>query len=371
MVRDYCILNGDPDARLSDFERLTLVGSAGLDRAVRWLGKQISGFSFDSHAPQFELAKIESALHAPFSLDLLSPPKDQPIICNTVVHGLPTGEVIDLAFHSSFVDLPTIPERYRTFTNNSTVRARLWEHRNGAPLTLVAIHGWTMGDQRLNSLAFLPGVFFNLGLNVALIELPFHGRRKPDGDAQFLFPSTDVELTQLAMFQIISDLRQLGRHLKEERGHTALGTLGMSLGAYVGNLWSALDPLACGISLVPLVSMAELAWRLILKQFSREELKKHNLSRHTLRQLFSAHCALSYVPKTPISRQLIIGGRGDTVTPKYQLALLKKYWPEANFNWLSGGHSAHFQRGESLEIIVHFLRELGFVSEDALVIRSE
>src|SRR5690606_10870226 len=120
---------------------------------------------------------------------------------------------------------------YSTVAENQVSYVRLWEHteRLESRPTLVAIHGWTMGDQRVNSIAFLPGLFFSLGCNVALVELPFHGRRKPASpDGHAVFPSADPVRTVVAMAHALYDLRSLVHYLKG-RGHSRISCVGMSL----------------------------------------------------------------------------------------------------------------------------------------------
>ena len=50
-VSDYCILNGRNDARLSDVERLTMLGGGALERVLSKLGRNLDNVRLDTFAP--------------------------------------------------------------------------------------------------------------------------------------------------------------------------------------------------------------------------------------------------------------------------------------------------------------------------------
>jgi pimeloyl-ACP methyl ester carboxylesterase len=359
-VSDFCILNGREGSRLSEVERLTVLGGASLDRVLTKLAKSLTRVSLETFAPALELATLQSQA---LTLELLrqrgeiaqlfDPPLRQPDPEITPIHGFPDGAVIDLEFSSHF------PERgwshdpgYISTEENTTSYVRLWEHRQFDPqrMTIVAVHGWTMGDQRVNSLAFLPGLLFALGCNVALVELPFHGRRRPHGLPHDLplFPSADPVRTCLAMAHALYDLRCL-RRLLASRGAHRVSCVGMSLGAYVTALWASLDRLDRSALLVPLISMGDMAFDLL-------KLKGDDgVSREFLRGLFADHFPLRHEPATPQESILIIGGTGDHLVPKTQISELQKSWPRATVEWVSGGHAATTNRTESFDRIARFL----------------
>ncbi len=357
---DFCILNGREDARLSDVERLTILGGASLDRVLTRLGKSLTSVSIDTFAPSLDIATLKSQA---FSLSVLrqrgqitplfrAPSREvDPEI--TPIHGFPEGAVIDLEFPSHF------PEQgwghdpgYVSTEENTTSYVRLWEHRAYTPdrITIVAVHGWTMGDQRVNSLAFLPGLLFSLGCNVALVELPFHGRRRPQGLPEEipLFPSADPIRTCLAMAHALYDLRSL-RTFLAKRGHTKISCVGMSLGAYVTALWASLDRLDKAALLVPLVSMGDMAFDLIEKK------QLGPVAREFLVDLFADHYPLQRDPATPQESLLVIGGTDDHLVPKAQISQLQAHWPRANVIWVGGGHAAATNRTEAFDRIAKFL----------------
>jgi pimeloyl-ACP methyl ester carboxylesterase len=357
---DFCVLNGRDDARLSDVERLTVLGGASLDRVLGRLGKSLSTVTLDTFAPGLDVSSLKTSqikLHmlrkAGEIEKLFVAPAVAPQATVTHIHGFPSGGVYDLEFPSQF------PERdwahdldYSSAEANTTSYVRLWEHAGSQSdrTTIVAIHGWTMGDQRVNSLAFLPGLFYQLGCNVALVELPFHGRRRPQGLPEDLplFPSADPIRTCVAMAHALYDLRRLKLYL-EQRGHRRIACVGMSLGAYVGALWVSLDVVARAAFLVPLVSMGDMAVDLFKRSCSG------SVSEELLIDLFSDHSPLKRQPATPQRSIMVIGGEGDHLVPRSQITLLQKEWPHVTVEWVHGGHAAGTNRTQVFDRIAQFL----------------
>ena len=275
------------------------------------------------------------------------------------VHGFPLGGVYDLEFHSTFPHAGWSHDlEYASLVQNQVSYVRLWEHAEPDPKrkTIVAIHGWTMGDQRVNSLAFLPGLFFSLGCNVALVELPFHGRRRPDSLSATmpLFPSADPIRTCVAMAHAVHDLRVLARFMRS-RGHANISCMGMSLGAYVGLLWAALDTLDRAVFMVPLVSMGDMAWELVRLKHKEDKDIPRGMTKSFLRDLFSDHYPLERSPATKQESILVVGGRGDHLVPRNQITLLRERWPHAKVTWAAGGHGAPAHKGECFDTVRSFL----------------
>lgn len=357
---DFCILNGREDARLSDVERLTILGGASLDRVLTRLGKSLASVTLESFAPTLDTATLRAQAITLAHLrekgeiaKLFAPPTRTITPEITPIHGFPQGAVIDLEFASHF------PERgwahdsgYTSTEENTTSYVRLWEHREPLPnrITIIAIHGWTMGDQRVNSLAFLPGLLYSLGCNVALVELPFHGRRRPHGlPADLpLFPSADPIRTCLAVAHALYDLRCL-RTFLSQRGHVRHSCVGMSLGAYVTALWGSLDRLDKIALMVPLLSMGDMAFDLLCQKGA------HDLTREFMQSLFYDHDPLKGEPVTPQESIMVVAGTGDHLVPQTQISQLQSRWPRANVLWVGGGHAAATNRTEAFDKIATFL----------------
>ena len=168
--------------------------------------------------------------------------------------------------------------------------------------------------------------------------------------------------TCVGMAHALYDLRKLTTFLRS-RGHTRIACVSLSLGAYIGQLWAALERLDKAVFIVPLVSMGDLAWDLIRAQSAPQNPLTHaqeltsSQGRAFLRDLFRDHCALGRTPLTHEDRMLTIGGRGDQIVSRSQMDLLRKNWPHSHFIWLSGGHGAHLKRGEAFQLVREFLRK--------------
>ena len=365
-VSDFCILNGRNDARLSDVERLTMLGGGALERVLSKLGRNLDNVRLDTFAPGLDpqtlleyrtkLLKLrtEGALR-----ELLAAPTATVEPHVVPIHGFPNGRVVDLAFDSHFPASNWQHDcDYQLIEENQISHVRLWEHtdRSEPRPTIVAIHGWTMGDQRVNSLAFLPGLYFSLGCNVALVELPFHGRRMPSNalDGMPLFPSADPIRTCVGTAHALHDLRSLSAFL-ERQGHSQICCIGMSLGAYVGALWSALDNLHRTVLVVPLVSMGDMAWELLKRKYSDNGPIPPELSLSLLRDLFSDHNPLSFSPKTAQESIMVIRATGDHLVTRSQIALLRQGWPRAKYLWTEGGHGAATKQGDIFTRMTRFL----------------
>ncbi len=357
---DFCILNGREDSRLSEVERLTVLGGSSLDRVLQKLGKSLANVSLDTFAPVLDVTSLKaqglrlSILRQRGEISkLFSAPRGDLDPEITPIHGFPEGAVVDLEFPSHFPESGwQYDSGYVSTEENTTSYVRLWEHRSVDPnrVTIIAVHGWTMGDQRVNSLAFLPGLLFSLGCNVALVELPFHGRRRPQGIPEELplFPSADPIRTCLAMAHALYDLRCLRRFLSK-RGHRRISCVGMSLGAYVTALWASLDVMDKAALLVPLVSMGDMAFDMV------ERSNPGALSREFLTELFADHFPLQREPATKQESIMVIGGTGDHLVPQSQISELQTRWPRVNVVWVGGGHAAATNRTEAFDRIAQFL----------------
>ena len=363
--QDFCLIDTPPERRLSALERLTLTGGEELERAFHWIARQFTKITESSLRGNIDIPHLKSAAEfysrwkdSPASVFVPPPPPHA--VIESAVHGLRDGEILDLSFESAYV--PQCEEFKATaekFPENRSVYARWWKHHAVPRATIVAVHAWSMGDQRVNSLAFVPGYFFKRGFDVVLIELPYHGRRAPTGgeSGALLFPDTDPTRTNEAMGQSISDLRQLADYLRS-KGRTSIGCVGVSLGAYLGALWASLDKLEFCISVVPFVSMADFAWDLVRREKQTlAALSKGGITRALLRDTFALHSPLSHQPKLPRDRMLILAGLADDVVPRAHTRRLWEHWGRPKMRWFRGGHAAHFKKSDAFKEIDSFLRQ--------------
>lgn len=359
------MLGNEPKHRLSQLERLTLVGGEELERAVGRLVRQLTEFTFQDHFSTIDVARVRAAADFYSKEPWLSSPESffpaplqPPTVTETLVHGLSNGSIVDLSFPSHYtVVCPLFQAEYDRCAANHTVRARWWKHAEPPTATMIAVHGWTMGDQRVNSLAFLPGVFYQRGLDVILVELPYHGTRK--GSETDVFPSPDPVRTTETVAQAVWELRQILR-LVRSTVHAPVGAMGMSLGAYLVSLWAGLDAMDFCIPLVPLVAMDEVAWGAITRHPQFREWERAGLSFDLLQRALRVHSPLAHRLRCPKERAFIVTGIGDKLLPPRQAKLLWDHWKRPKILWLTGGHGAHIQRARAFDEILGFLTGLGY-----------
>jgi hypothetical protein len=58
---------------------------------------------------------------------------------------------------------------------------------------------------------------------------------------------------------------------------------------------------------------------------------------------------------------LIVGGRGDAVTPVSHARSLWRHWGRPKAMWFSGGHVVAFRRARVVEAIEEHLGDLGLI----------
>lgn len=354
---------------LSRFEELTLVGGAELEKALSWVADKIERFVSFEHIYDFDAKQIRTWIDF-YSQQRFTekpekffvPRRKVPKVKEKLIHTLEDGEVLDITFKSNYkVQCPEYVEEFESYKANRTVSARMWRHKRGAKATMIALHGWTMDDQRINALAFLPGQFYKMGLDVVLIELPFHGKRicKSAGGKRATFPGPHLARTNEGMGQAISDLRRL-RNWLLANGAKNIGCVGLSLGGYIASLWASLDELEFCIPIVPVVDLGELAWEIAADNEEFKALQLAGLKLTEIQGAFRIHSPLTFSPKVPINKRMIIAGIADHIVPPRHPHVLWEHWDQPEIHWLSGGHLVHIRKTKAIQKIADFFVRLGF-----------
>lgn len=237
-----------------------------------------------------------------------------------------------------------------------------WMHRPAHPrATVVSVHGFTMGQPRVDALVLFAQQWFRRGLDVALLTLPHHGARTP-ADSRFSgerFAVPHVARLSEAVRQAIFEMRLLTLWLRESVGGP-VGLLGLSLGGYLSSLAAGLYPdLDFAIPMVPPVCIGDLAWRFFLRSRHYRSGSAPAFSQQELRSLYRIHSPLAHGLRTPRERLMIVAGRGDRIVPPEHPHALWLHWGRPRIHWFSGSHLAPFGRGRIVSEIDAHLRELG------------
>lgn len=364
---EFCVYPSLPDERLSTFERLTLTGGIELEKALLWLIRKVRGELHEGDPTAFgeldpKVLELAARYYSNFSgEDFFFTPKAVQDWELTPIHGLRGGMVYDLRIESTArneSDPTLLPTHWNEQSN--LPRFRYWKHHGTDSPTVIAVHGWTLGDPRVSSLIFQTGFLFSLGLNVLLYELPFHGRRALGDESSARFPSTDFFFTNETIRQSVAELRELHSLIKRELS-PSVGVMGMSLGGYLSSLVGSLEKLDFLVPTVPVVDLAEQSWS-ILRSSSNQRLSGGGShTRELLSEVFKVHSPLNYSLETPKERVLIIAGIGDkTVSPR-QPKRLWEHWKRPTMHWYRGGHTMQIASAKVLETVVDFWRRIGVV----------
>jgi hypothetical protein len=261
----------------------------------------------------------------------------------------------DLVWESiSDTFLPEISERYRITTANHVAHARLITRSEPRPIAIL-VHGYMMGQLRVDEHIWPIDVLDTLGFDSALAILPFHGRRShPDRPGRPEFPGQDPRFAAEGFRQAVTDLRELMGFLRR-RGHPSVGLLGMSLGGYTTALAATVDP--SFDFLVPIIPLASLA------DFAREhgdlpEAPEPRALEYAL--LEEAYRHVSPVHRAPLiasERVLVIGAKADRITGFSHARRLAAHFRAPLATW-HGGHLWQLGRGRAYERMAELLRAL-------------
>jgi pimeloyl-ACP methyl ester carboxylesterase len=281
--------------------------------------------------------------------------------------------VLDLAWPSEYEPfLPAARDLHARVVENHTAHARWWTSGRGRP-AIVLLHGWAGGQPWLTERAFAVPYWLRHGYDVAAFVLPYHGARAP-GPSGALFPSPNPLRTNEGFGQAIFDLRALARFLRD-RGASAVGALGMSLGGYTTALWASVcgappggaasdggapgDRLDFAVAMIPAVSMARLMWRHGEANPQRRAAARAGISEDLLEDVFAVHAPTTRPARLAPARLAVMAGRGDRITPPEHAEELARHWG-VEVAWFDGGHLAQVGRGEALRAVRQKLGALGF-----------
>jgi len=229
-------------------------------------------------------------------------------------------------------------DRWSSYTANRTTHAALLRHRGTPRPWLVCIHGYFMGQVRFGFWIFdAIRLHRELGLNVVLPVLPFHGPRKVGRFSGEGFLGGSVLDTVHAEAQSIWDLRRLLCWIRSQ-GTSAIAVHGVSLGGYNAALLAGLDDgLACVIAGVPPVDLARLVWTHAGPGVVRS-LEAAGIVRDEVAELYRVISPLAVVPTASVERRAIYAGIGDRLVSADHPRDLWEHWGRPRIEWTQSGH---------------------------------
>lgn len=130
-----------------------------------------------------------------------------------------------------------------SWETNNRVRGR-WLRAAGARTTAPAVlllHGWAAEGAYRYQFPYLTWRLHRAGVHVAMMELPYHGSRRPPRSAGWTdFISSDLFHMVQAAQQAVCDIRSIMGWMQERTGGP-VGLWGFSLGGWLGGLAMAAD----------------------------------------------------------------------------------------------------------------------------------
>lgn len=255
---------------------------------------------------------------------------------------------------------PAIRDAYAQHEHSHQTVAQHWYHPDGPRPTLVFLHGFLADQYWFNSMMFSLRWFWQQGYDVLLPTLPFHGlRRAPlDPFSGFGLFAHGLANFSEAMLQAVCDVRVLIDWLLA-RDTPAVGISGLSLGGYLSSLTASVDdrlafciPNSCVVSPVDMMlEWAPMSW------FGHRMLAGGNPSLRDLRHGFAVHCPLTWQPRLPPDRLLIIGGAGDRLVHPRHIDLLHRHWQGSALHWFPGNHMMHLHQRDYLRLMRDFMHD--------------
>ena len=220
------------------------------------------------------------------------------------------------------------------WSENNTVFGQLYrsEHDWRTKPSVILLHGWNGELGYRFQFPYLAWRLSRSGVNVALIELPYHGQRKPTTPGALQnFISHDLLRMLEATRQAIADTRALVGWLVAQ-GSLSVGLLGFSLGGWLAGLVACHDARIKFATLTtPVVKLERAIAELPFCSPIRESLKEKTLS---LEQL----CLASLSPLTAPGNILLVACQHDLFAPVETIEELWQAWRDAEILRAPHGH---------------------------------
>lgn len=265
---------------------------------------------------------------------------------------LPEGEVLDLQWPSGFSPLgPDYRETMARCPENNTCHAR-WFRRPPPTPTMICLHGWGGGPFPVETRLCAASWFQQRGLDVVLMQLPFHARRASSEGRTPRWPSPFPQRANEGFAQAIWELRSLIAMLKA-RGTTHVGVMGWSLGGFTSALLATVEPeLDFAFPMIPFGSLPALLWR----HRDRDSTQSAGIHFEDYARAFEHITPLRRSLLIDADRVLIGAGQRDRVIPVEFARRLHHHFQGSHYREFPGSHLLQFGREAVFEDIALRLR---------------
>lgn len=269
-----------------------------------------------------------------------------------------------LSFESGFVPHPGEPGRQRWigYRPNRTAHARLLRHEGAERPWVVCIPGYRMGNATVDLTGFRAGwLHEELGLNVAIPVLPFHGPRRVGRRGGDGFLTGDFLDTVHAQTQAVWDTRRLIHWLRDE-GAPAVALYGLSLGGYTAALVAALEAgLDCVVAGIPASCFVGLA-RANAPGLLLRAAERFGFDWNEVGELLRVVSPLAMPARVPWERRFMFAGVADRLAPPQQAHDLWVHWGRPRVQWYQGSHVSFFVEPDVQRLVREALDRTGVLA---------
>jgi pimeloyl-ACP methyl ester carboxylesterase len=266
------------------------------------------------------------------------------------------AECLEASWESNFYPFaPAVRDAYLAHAANRTAHARLYVGGGPRP-AVILVHGYMSGQWAVEERAWPIRWLNKRGLDVAVAVLPFHGVRARAEGGPPPFPGADPRFTNEGFRQAVADLRVLIAVLRD-RGATAVGLMGMSLGGYTTALMATVeDGLAFAVPIIPLSSLADFA-----RDQGRLGRGAEATAQHAALEAAN-HVVSPFARPGRIApeRVLVVGAEADQVTPIAHAERVAAHLG-APLLRVGGGHLMQVWRREAFRGVRAMLQRNGIV----------
>ncbi|MBI2388025.1 MAG: alpha/beta hydrolase family protein [Deltaproteobacteria bacterium] len=227
------------------------------------------------------------------------------------------------------------------YASNLTAYAR-WVHERSRRRRslLLYVHGWLEPGSWVEEATLMPMWYRELGVDVAHVQLPFHGRRSPAGQLFHgeWFWTADLVRSLESVRQAVMDVRSIMGWFRDF-GYDEVGITGLSLGGCITMLTACVAPLPdyvvpmiAHLELTDAIEEAPILWRM------KEDLARFGIDAPHRREIFTRVALSTAAPILAREKQLWVAAREDGYLKAELVEQQWRRWSEPPILWIPGGH---------------------------------
>ncbi len=223
--------------------------------------------------------------------------------------------------------------------------------------TLILIPGWLTINYGL--FEDICETVAPLGYNSIIFDLPYHLKRTPKGtfSGELAISGNVIRNAEVAI-QAVSDIRQIINFLDGNSGKK-MGIFGISLGGMIGSILTCFEErLDFSILALPAVSPEDILFNTKLCQTIKKDILDSGLKQDEVGEFFRIAEPLSFQPKVPKEKILILEAIYDTVVHNYTVEQLWQEWGCPNIVRTKYGHMSNLFAKRFRKEIYQFLKTL-------------